>query len=223
EQTVLVEEQRFGRILSVGEPRLAELFELHAPAMPPMIELARTYDTYGVPRDLIRVVLFRHGVDLSEEEFNEQFDSALRELQQQTAPALSSAAASRKSKAVYAALFERLPKTEFTGYQETETRDCKGLAIVVGEETRDHLDAGETGEVVLDRTPFYSEAGGQVGDIGQMRGDDVTASVEDTYSVVNGFYLHRVRVERGSLRVGDSVTAKVDSERRRRTKANHTG
>src|SRR5262249_61513549 len=70
---------------------------------------------------------------------------------------------------------------------------------------------------------FYSEAGGQVGDTGQMEGDDVTASVEDTYSVVTGFYLHRVRVERGSLRVGDSVTAKVDSERRRRTKANHTG
>ncbi|PYT05725.1 MAG: alanine--tRNA ligase [Acidobacteria bacterium] len=66
EQTVRGEEQRFSRILVVGEPRLAELFESYAPAVPPMLELARTYDTYGVPRDLIRVVLAQHGVDSSD-------------------------------------------------------------------------------------------------------------------------------------------------------------
>src|SRR5262249_55034254 len=223
EQTVLIEEQRFSRILSVGEPRLSELFELHSPAAPPMIELARTYDTYGVPRDLIRVVLSQHGVDLSEDEFNEQFDAALRELQQQTAPAVASSAGLRRSRDVYVGLFEHLPRTEFTGYQETETHDCKVLAIVVGDESRERLETGETGEVILDRTPFYSEAGGQIGDTGTLEGEGVLASVEDTYSVVTGFHLHRVKVDMGALRVGDLVTARVDSERRRRIKANHTG
>jgi alanyl-tRNA synthetase len=75
EQTVRGEEQRFNRILTIGEPRLAELFDTHKPSMPPMLELAKTYDTYGVPRDLIRVVLGQHGIEMSEEEFNGAFDA----------------------------------------------------------------------------------------------------------------------------------------------------
>jgi alanyl-tRNA synthetase len=223
EQTVRGEEQRFSRILTVGEPRLAELFERYAPETPSMIDLARTYDTYGVPRDLIRVVLFQHGVDLSEEEFNQQFDAALKELQQQSAPQVAEAASERRAREVYRRVTGLLPRTEFTGYRETETRDCRVLAIIAGDEQRELLAAGETGEVILDRTPFYSEAGGQVGDAGLIEGEHLVAHVEDTYSVVAGYHLHKTRVERGTLRVGDLVDAKVDADRRRRIKANHTG
>jgi alanyl-tRNA synthetase len=224
EETVRGEEQRFSRILTVGEPRLAELFDRYSPAIPPMIELARTYDTYGVPRDLIRVELFQHGVDLAEDDFNQQFDSALRELQQQSAPQLAGAATARRAREVYNLIAQQqLPRTQFTGYQETETQDCKVLAIVLGDDLRDELGAGETGEVILDRTPFYSEAGGQIGDSGVLGGENVLATVEDTYSVIQGYHLHRTKVERGSLRVGDLLNAKVDSDRRRRIKANHTG
>ncbi|HKA17168.1 MAG TPA: alanine--tRNA ligase [Blastocatellia bacterium] len=221
EQTVRGEEQRFSRILSVGEPRLAELFERYSPDAPPMIELARTYDTYGVPRDLIRVVLGQHGVELSEEAFNEQFDSALRELQQQSAPTMTETA--RREREIYTKVTTTLPRTEFTGYKETETSGVRVLAIIVGDEQRESLSNGETGEVILDKTPFYSEAGGQIGDIGVFEGENVLAEIQDTYSVVNGFYLHKTRVEQGELRVGDRITARVDAERRRRIKANHTG
>jgi alanyl-tRNA synthetase len=221
EQTVRGEEQRFSRILSVGEPRLAELFERFSPDPPPMLELARTYDTYGVPRDLIRVVLGQHGADLSEDEFNVQFDSALRELQQQSAPAAPEAV--RRERAIYSGVTATLPRTEFTGYTETETTGARVLAIIVGDEERQSLLPGETGEVILDKTPFYSEAGGQIGDIGAFEGENVLAEIQDTYSVVNGFHLHKTRVEQGELSVGDRISARVDSERRRRIKANHTG
>ena len=221
EETVRGEELRFSRILSVGEPRLAELFERYAPAMPPMIELARTYDTYGVPRDLIRVVLGQHGAEVGEEEFNEKFDAALGELQQQTAPSM--AETGRRAREIYTKVSERFPRTEFTGYRETETHGARVLAIIIGDEEREALSTNETGEVFLDRTPFYSEAGGQIGDTGVFEGENVLAEVEDTYSVVSGYYVHKTRVEQGELRVGDRIIARVDAERRRRIKANHTG
>jgi alanyl-tRNA synthetase len=221
EQTVRGEEQRFSRILMIGEPRLAELFASYAPATPPMLELARTYDTYGVPRDLIRVVLAQHGIEMSEDEFNEQFDNALRELQQQTAPSMVET--SRRAREIYASVAGALARTEFTGYRETETPGARVLAIIVGDEQRQSLLANETGEIILDRTPFYSEAGGQIGDTGVFEGESVLAAVEDTYSVVTGYHLHKTRVEQGELRVGDTVNARVDAERRRRIKANHTG
>src|SRR6185503_14697688 len=171
EQTVRGEEQRFSRILNVGEPRLAELFERYAPAAPPMIELARTYDTYGVPRDLIRVVLGQHQNEMDEDSFNEQFDRALREIQQQTGASMAEATSARREREIYTKVAARAPRTAFTGYQETETANAEVLAIIVGDEERAELRAGETGEVILDRTPFYSEAGGQIGDTGMFESD----------------------------------------------------
>jgi alanyl-tRNA synthetase len=222
EQIVVAEEHRFSRILRVGEPKLAELFEHHAPDAPPMIEMVKTYDTYGVPRDLIRVVLARHGVDLGEEQFNQEFDLALAELQRQAAPAIATAEAKRTGE-IYTATAGRYPRTEFTGYRETETEGARVLAIIAGNQERESLTTGESGEVLMDRTPFYAEAGGQIGDAGTLEGADSRAAVEDTYAPVTGFHFHKITVERGSISVGDAVTAQVDAERRRRVKANHTG
>jgi alanyl-tRNA synthetase len=223
EQTVRGEEQRFSRILTVGEPRLAELFERYAPAAPPTLELARTYDTYGVPRDLIRVALGQRGSEIDEDSFNEQFDEALKEIQQQTGDSMAEATSARREREIYSKAAAGLPRTAFTGYQETETANAETLAIIVGDEQRSELKAGEAGEILLDRTPFYSEAGGQIGDTGMLESDNAIATVDDTYSVVNGYSLHKTKVERGAIRVGDRLTARVDAERRRRIKANHTG
>ncbi|MFY9610120.1 MAG: alanine--tRNA ligase [Blastocatellia bacterium] len=223
DETVRGEEQRFARILNVGEPRLAEVFTRHAPETPPVLELARTYDTYGVPRDLIRVVLAQHGTEISEEEFNDMFDAALHELQQQTAPSIGDAAGARRAREVYGRVAAGLARTEFTGYRETDTSGARVLAIIVGDEQREALTAGESGEVILDRTPFYAEAGGQIGDTGVFEGEGSLAFVEDTYAPVTGYHLHKTRVERGRVKVGDTVTVHVDAERRRKIRANHTG
>jgi alanyl-tRNA synthetase len=226
EETVRGEEQRFARIMTIGEPRLSELFERYAPDIPPMIELARMYDTYGVPSDLIRVVLGQHGVEMSEDEFNQKFDAALKgeiQISVSSRLTLSDSARLTLSGSARLTLSEGLPRTEFTGYYETETGGARVLAIIVGDEQREVLSTGEIGEVILDRTPFYSEAGGQIGDTGVFEGENVLAAIEDTYSVVTGYHLHKTRVEQGELRIGDRITARVDAERRRRIKANHTG
>jgi alanyl-tRNA synthetase len=229
ERTVSEEENRFGRILQVGEPKLAELFERYSPSAPPMIELARTYDTYGVPRDLIRVALGQHGFQMSEEEFNQQFDAALGQLQQQSAASMVETASAKavchthQAREIYSRITQDLAPTEFTGYQETTTKGARVLAIVIGQQACDQLLKGEIGEVVLDRTPFYAEAGGQVGDTGVLESESCLATVEDTYAPVTGYHFHKTKVEQGQLRVGDIITARVDAERRRRIKANHTG
>jgi alanyl-tRNA synthetase len=221
EQTVRREEMRFARILNIGEPKLEELFERHTPASPPMIELARTYDTYGVPKDLIRVVMGRHGFEMDEDEFNESFDAALAELQQQSAPSM--AATVQRASAVYGQVASRFAATEFTGYHETETAGARVLAIISGYEETEILKAGEEGDALLDRTPFYAEAGGQVGDTGALEGERSIARVCDTQAWVTGYNFHKVKMERGELRAGDTVRASVDAELRRKTKANHTG
>ncbi|MCI0489489.1 MAG: alanine--tRNA ligase [Blastocatellia bacterium] len=222
EHTVRGEEQRFSRILSVGGTRLAELFDRYAPERPPMIELAKMYDTYGVPPDMIRVVLGQQGVEIGEEEFNREFDACVRTVQQQAGPSMAQTSAARRTREIYGRVCEHLAGTEFTGYHETETSGARVVAIVVGDEERDHLAQDETGEVLLDRTPFYAEAGGQIGDTGTFEGENILATVEDTYAPVAGYHFHRVRVEQGELRKGDTLTARVDAERRRRIKANHT-
>ena len=223
EQTVRGEELRFSRILNVGEPRLAEVFDRYRPAVPPMLELARMYDTYGVPRDLIRVVLGQHGAEMEEEDFNAQFDEALTQLQQQGGESMASTAAARKTKEIYGTVAATEAATEFSGYEGTETMAATVVAIIVGDEQRERLQAGEAGEILLDRSPFYAEAGGQIGDTGVLEGDDALVLVEDTYAPVTGYHIHKVKVERGALAVGDKVAARVDTERRRRIKANHTG
>jgi alanyl-tRNA synthetase len=221
DQTVRDEENRFNRILGVGEPRLVEIFKRFEPSVPPMPELVKTYDTYGVPRDLVRVVLGQHGFEMTEEEFNDQFDAALKTIQQESAPPMTASA--RKTREIYGAVTRSLPPTEFIGYQETTTPASKVLAVIIGEDERDSIAEGQSGEVLLDRTPFYAEAGGQIGDTGVFENDSTLAVVEDTYAPVTGYNFHKVAVERGVLRVGDVLTARVDAERRRRIKANHTG
>src|SRR5262249_35889232 len=217
DRAVREEEHRFSRILNVGQPKLEEIFERFAPEMPPMTEIVKAYDTYGVPRDLIRVVLGQHGVEMDEDEFNDKFNQALTDLQQQAQPVMSGVKARRTSEG-YSRLAGRLPRTEFLGYQGTEGRGARVLALIAGEAERDKLNEGEPGEVLLDRTPFYAEAGGQIGDTGRLEREGVVVNVEDTYAPIPGYNIHKVTVERGTLRVGDLVDCRVDAERRRRIK-----
>jgi alanyl-tRNA synthetase len=221
ERMIRLEEERFGSTLTVGLQKLEALFaSTHEGSMPDYKELARLYDTFGTPRDLIRVCLEERGFEVNEDGYNEAFDRALREIQSTGAKA--QAAASAKANPVYAQLVERLGASEFTGYEETRTEGSRVNAIIRGGEESDELGAGEEGEVVLDRTPFYAESGGQVGDTGALFNNSAHAVVLDTPPAASGLVVHRVKVERGSLKVGDTVTAHVDAEKRDATRRNHT-
>jgi alanyl-tRNA synthetase len=251
EKMVKLEEERFGATMTVGLQKLDELFA-KAKAKPAYSDLARLYDTFGTPRDLIRVSMELRGHAVGEDEFNESFDAALQELQQTGAKEKSEA--KTKTNSIYAGLPSGGHKSQFRGYETTRVDDAKVVALLNGDSEVLALNEGDGGEVVLDRTPFYAESGGQVGDVGRLinpvanaPGTDLTAAargqggtgappvdhaqdaratliatVEDTYSPAQGLIVHKVKVEKGTLIVGDVVTAEVDVEKRDATRRNHT-
>ncbi|HKR11240.1 MAG TPA: alanine--tRNA ligase [Pyrinomonadaceae bacterium] len=205
EKMVRLEEDRFRSTLTVGLNKLDELFASTKGAMPEYKALARLYDTFGTPRDLIRVGLEERGFVIDEEEFNRSFDAALQELQQATVTA------KHEARAQINPVFEKLPKSVFKGYETTKITDANVVAVI------------NDNEIVLDRTPFYAESGGQVGDAGVLIGSAGSlAEVQNTYSPVQGLIAHKVQVQEGSLKVGDVVSAEVDVEKRDATRRNHT-
>ncbi|HEX8851840.1 MAG TPA: alanine--tRNA ligase, partial [Pyrinomonadaceae bacterium] len=222
ERMVKLEEQRFGSTLTAGLQKLDALFATTAEGeFPDWKELARLYDTFGTPRDLIRVSLEERGfTTLDEETFNARFDQALREIQRTSVR--EQAAAQAKTKPVYAEISQRAGRSEFTGYDGTRLDGARVVALVDGDEEREELGEGASGEIILDRTPFYAESGGQVGDTGTLSNGAAHALVNDTVSPAGGLIVHRVTVERGVLRVGETVTAQVNEEERDSTRRNHT-
>src|ERR1043165_5991991 len=222
ERMVRLEEERFGSTLTTGLQKLESLFaSTPEGAMPDYKELARLYDTYGTPRDLIRVGLEERGFKVNEDDYNAEFDRALRELQ--SAGAKGHATTAAKTNPVHAAIAERVGASEFTGYEETRTDDARVVALLRGGEEVESLGESEEGGVVLDRTPFYAESGGQVGDTGALVTGSAHAFVLDTPPApAPGLVVHRVKVERGSLRLFDPVSAIVDAEKRDATRRNHT-
>jgi alanyl-tRNA synthetase len=216
---VSLEEERFRSTLTVGLNKLDELFTSTKGAMPEWKALAKLYDTFGTPRDLIRVGLEERGFMIDEDEFNRSFDAALQELQQTGVTTKQDAKSAVNP--VYQTLADR-SKSLFKGYETTQTSDSKVVALITNGEEVDSLGEGEEGELVLDQTPFYAESGGQVGDVGIVTKDEMLARVFDTYSPAQGVVVHKIRVERGVLNVGDVVAAEVDVEKRDATRRNHT-
>jgi alanyl-tRNA synthetase len=223
ERMVKLEEERFGTTLTMGLQKLDALFAtIPEGEMPDYSELARLYDTFGTPRDLIRVGMEERGFKLDEETYNQEFDRALRDIQS-TGAKEHSTARTVKTNPVYSRIAESAGPSEFTGYDETRTDPARVVALVRGEEQVEELSEGEEGEVVLDRTPFYAESGGQVGDTGILIRGDTHLTVNDTPpSPSGGIIVHRVSVDRGSVRVGDTFIAQVDAEKRDATRRNHT-
>lgn len=225
---VRLEEERFGSTMIVGLRKLDDLFSQTNDAMPDFKELGRLYDTFGTPRDLIRVALAERGFEMDENLFVRNFDSAVREIQTAGAVTHSSGGATKIVNEAYGTARE-LCKSEFRGYEETEVAGVRVVALIKDNDEPQSLSEGDDGEVILDRTPFYAESGGQVGDVGRLIGSgaidaesDLIAVVEDTYSPLQGLIVHKVKVERGSLRVGDTVSAQVDVEKRDAIRRNHT-
>ena len=214
---VRLEEERFGNTLTVG---LKKLDELDAKSDSLFTDIAKLYDTYGTPRDLTRVYLAEKGIEFEEDEFNERFDAALQEAQKQSGVGHTE----RKSQIspIYAEMLDEIGVGKFHGYDTTRLDETGVVGIVKGEAKTDSLSAGEEGLVILKDTPYYAEAGGQVGDTGKLFNDRVQINVVDTFSPIPGLILHKSKVESGSLEVGDKVTAIVDSEKRDATRRNHT-
>jgi alanyl-tRNA synthetase len=219
-RVTLAEEEQFGHTLRVGLRLVESLVEeqkAEGAAAIPGAEIFRLYDTYGFPVDLLRDIASDHGLALDEP----GFESAMAE---QRTRARESWVGSGEVE-IPNGLKELIGTVRVEGlWYATRTAEARVVAILIGDarQPADALEEGASGEVLLDRTPFYPEAGGQVGDTGSLAADGLAAEVEDARRPVPGLVLHRVRVKRGTLRRGQTVRAAVDEARRRMTAKNHT-
>ncbi|HMD17739.1 MAG TPA: alanine--tRNA ligase [Terriglobales bacterium] len=186
----------------------------------------RLYETFGLRRDFIEDICRDQDVVLD----HEGFDEALAEEQARARASWKGAAKQTANPA-----YQQLPRSDFEGYRRTRSDNCEVLAIIKGGQGAQELKPGESGEIILDHTPFYAESGGQVGDRGWLYSDDhntVVAEVTGCYYPVQGVRAHQVVVKNppsaknaegwGTLRVGQKVDAVVDTSIREATMRNHT-
>jgi len=212
------EEERFAQTLSsglrtfrqyAGEARRAGRTVLNGEAA------FRLYDTYGFPLDLTQELAGEIGLAVDEAVFREELEG-----QKTRARRSWKGDASLKDKKVYEELVG-LP-TAFAGYETFRVPEARVVALVKAGQRAEILRTGESGEVFLDLTPFYAEAGGQVGDTGFLKNPHVSAVVESVSYPVPEVRSHGVRILAGELRPGDVVEAAIDGGRRAAVRDNHT-
>ena len=174
----------------------------------------KLYDTYGFPSELTEEILNENGFSLNKE----QLRQVMEEHRQMARDARRSTGASGWKDNDFTIDTD---KTIFTGYNNlTDTSEV--IAITVDSEQVNTINEGQCGIIVLDKTPFYAEGGGQTGDTGELIAEDTLAKVADTRKFNNSVYLHEINVIKGSISVGDKLTAKVNANQRKNTAKNHT-
>ena len=215
---VSAEEERFGATLNAGETMLEAELEKLAEGATLAGEVAfKLHDTYGFPIDLTREISENAGHRVDMDAFDREMD-AQKERARQSANRDAWGAANN----VWAALSDRLSETEFLGYDSDVAEGCEVVAIVADGVERQSASAGERVEVILDKTSFYGEMGGQVGDTGALEAEGVRLEVSDAKHREGGLVAHVSEVCEGEIHVGDVVTSVVDHGRRELIRRNHT-
>jgi alanyl-tRNA synthetase len=169
----------------------------------------KLYDTYGFPIDLTLEILAENGLDAD----RDGFDKLMNEQRER-----ARAATAALGDFGWAAIDLGLPKneqTEFTGYEVFENDDARVLAIVSDGELCSEVREGDEAVIVLDKTPFYAEMGGQCADVGDIEKDGALFRVTDVHKSKDGKYMHSGAVLKGNFSVDDTVKAEIDADRRR--------
>ena len=212
-KVIRVEEENFAKTIDGGIKIFNEMLEGHKAKGEKTFSGAdafKLYDTYGFPIDLTLEMVQEQGMDLNEKEFRQ-----LMEEQRTRA---------RKAREALGDLGwagvefgKDVPETQFVGYDRTAVEDAKVVALVVENELAEELMPGVEGIVVLDKTPFYAEMGGQVADRGEIVRHDENAmcfEVTDVQKNKGGKYMHYGKLTGGVLKVGETVRACIDTQRR---------
>ncbi|MFM5901409.1 MAG: alanine--tRNA ligase, partial [Dolichospermum sp.] len=211
------EESNFLKTLDRGEKLLAEIIENVKKKGEKSIngESAFTlYDTYGFPLELTQEIAEEQNLTVDVDGFN-------AEMQKQVERA--KAAHETIDLTVQGSLdklAEHIHSTQFIGYHQLVTTSKIEVLLVNGI-SQETAEAGTEIQIVLDKTPFYAESGGQIGDKGYISGDGVLVRIEDVKKE-SDFFIHFGYIERGTIRIGDNITAQIDTACRRRAQANHT-
>jgi len=206
EDALAREERRFGETLDQGMKLLeGALAELDGSEIPGAVAF-KLYDTFGFPLDLTRDIARERALSVDDA----GFDEAMRDQRERARAAGQFSARDEVATEVFA----DLEATDFLGYDRLEADRCRIASIIVDGQPRDRLGAGQAGLILLDRTPFYAESGGQVGDRGEIAGQEASFEVRDTRKLAGAHHAHDGRMTSGSLAVGDVVSARVDGARR---------
>jgi len=207
------EESQFLKTLDRGEALLAEILADH-PKQVSGEDAFKLYDTYGFPLELTQEIAEESGVTVDADGF-EQAMAVQRERSKDAHETIDLTVQGSLDM-----LAEEIDSTEFVGYVRSDAQS-RVEAILIDGESVETAQTGAEVQVVLDQTPFYAESGGQIGDRGYLTGDDLVIRVEDVQKE-GDFFVHFGKVERGTLKRTDSVSAKIDRACRRRAQANHT-
>jgi alanyl-tRNA synthetase len=209
EKALLAEEEQFAKTLDNGMQILEEALAGLAGSEIPGELVFKLYDTYGFPTDLTNDIARERELSLD----MAGYDAAM-------ATQRSRSQEGGSFKVDYSSVLTLEGSTEFTGYDSVSGNGTVTAILREGEQVTS-LTGDETGVVVLDRTPFYGESGGQVGDCGYLSKDGVRLEVTDT-TKASGHHLHHVKILEGSVKVGDSLQAAVAAEVRQQTRLNHS-
>ena len=213
-KAVQVEETRFAHTMDIGLEKLEALLKSSSERLAGE-DAFKLYDTFGMPLDFMQDAARDQGIEFDRAGFDRAMDE-----QKARARASWKGAAKQTANPAY----QQLPKSEFEGYRQTRSDNCEVLAIIHKGQGVPELKAGEEGEIILDHTPFYAEAGGQVGDRGWLYSDDhntVVADVKGCYYPVQGVRAHQV-IAKSPIRVGNKLDAVVNTDIRESTMRNHT-
>jgi alanyl-tRNA synthetase len=212
------EEERFRRTLDAGHGLIeSELGGLGKAAILSGDVAFRLHDTYGFPIELTEEIAAERDMSVD----RDGFDAAM-EAQRDRARAARKATVDADAAPTYRKLFDDVGPTEFSGYERTEDAG-RILSLLREGEAVDEAAEGEEIEVYFDRTPFYAESGGQVGDTGSVVTETGSLRVTDTQFPVQTMHGHRATVTSGVVRSGQDATLTVDSQRRERIRKSHTG
>ncbi|HLM42538.1 MAG TPA: alanine--tRNA ligase, partial [Myxococcaceae bacterium] len=215
------EEESFRRTLSRGMKLIDEEVTRMKAAGQKVLEGKKVFDlhsTYGFPWDLTQIILREQGFEADLEGFE-------KEMEKEAEKNKFAGSGDKAVGEVYQKVLERVGQSEFLGYEGVgHEGEGSVRAILKGGAELTHASEGDEVEVVLDRTPFYGESGGQMGDTGRIvgHGGKAVAQVEDAQRPVSGLIVHKVKVTQGSFKVGDMVQAGVDGQRRASIRANHS-
>ena len=217
-KVIRVEEENFAKTIDGGLKIFNDMLSEHKAKGESTFSGAdafKLYDTYGFPIDLTLEMVEEQGMKLDEAEFHKQMDE-----QRQRA---------RKAREALGDLGwagvefgKDVPETEFVGYDHTAIDDAKVVALVVENEQAEEVMPGVEAIVVLDKTPFYAEMGGQVADHGVISADGVIFQVTDVQKNKGGKYMHTGKLTQGVLKVGDTVSASIDVKRRKAVMRAHS-
>lgn len=218
-QVIKKEEERFHETLHDGMKIVAEIIAGIKATGDTGIggdEAFVLYDTYGFPLDLTEDIAEEYGLTVD----RDGFEKAMQK-QRDRARAARQDTAMLAGQELYAEIGQKLGTTEFIGYGQTTVRS-NVVALIADKDIVFEAIAGQNVEIILDKTPFYGESGGQVGDTGKISKGSTVVRINNTKKAFNGLFIHSGQVEKGSIAFGDFVDASVDEERRKQIARNHS-